>query len=400
MTSSVTAMLRLFAVGLALSGCQKRAAVVPPPVVPAETRTGSPNVDELWLRLDAEVTLANHQDWFDGLDYDPRVVSRVLVKLLKERVGACSQWDTEHCDSHHWGEDLEPGDDAGVEDECAAQRIFLENMYRLTDEDCVSEAESLVALPQVDLKDAPELLDLVVEFVPFDTAIDDYAWLAIHGRGTEADDALLKAIAANIGAQPESVRRKVYRVLAEQRVDPIVAMEAAFKLYEMARVEGDGGFQAWIERKTELEFLPRWTASASLEEVAFRVHMWGAGAASLPAQFVSRKGLTVRRIAHEDWGTMETLDPPVRTETSFPWSPEAEFPAPWDASNHAHPTAAPTTCNEHDKGGPTCAASIYGGWRSVAEVGVLTSVLFERQPKGGFKVLAVETTVWAPQCGL
>lgn len=358
-----------------LAACVKTVPSLPIPKPTTTTTDTEPDLEALWGHLRAEVTLENHTEWFASRPESPEAISALLMRLFEESVGACYEWIDETCDDHHHAtEPTDPTEDAGIEDECAAQIIFIEQAERITEDDRVAHAGRLALLPATDLANAAELLGIALTLVPFETAVEDYALLAVHDRGSEGDESLREAVEATIEVQPEPLRRRAYRALAMQRDDPLAAMWAAESLAAL----GDS------------QFLPRWTADASLDEVVFRMQMVGAFGRMLPAEFVSSRGMTVRKVVHADRGTLEHFEPPRETVKNLVWAPDAELPTPWDEQSHLHPTATRVKCSEEDNSA-RCRSEIDG---------VVTTVEFEAHAGEGFKVRRVEEQIDFPDCML
>lgn len=378
-TSRCRSALFLVLIGIP-AGCIKHTK--PPEHVPVPTakkvspRPSGPDVEALWQQMEAEITLANSTDWFDAITADPEVVSEVLIKLLDERVGPCSVWDTEVCDNHHFVEDPPPPpDNARIDDGCAAQMIFLQEADRLTAAARRKHADSLASLPAADLGNAKDLLEVALELAPFKTAIESYAWLAVHSRSDGEDEALLAAIEMTIVAQPKPIQRVVFRILVQQRDDPVAAKWAAESLFDLG----------------EPQFMPEWTVDASLKELAFWIHMYGTEVDNsfvsdetefdvVPASFISREGLTVRHIVHANIDTLEAYKTPQVTTKHTPWAEDTLFPAPWTKAD------LETSCN-------TQTLRCTGGLD-----GKDTTVYFAAEPGGGYKVREVAHTINFPAC--
>lgn len=343
---------------------------------PAPAPDFDAEVERVWSELEQQLTFGNRAEWFESRSEGADDISAALVRLLTESVGACYDWVAETCDHHHYAEaPSEPDEAAGIGDECAAQIIFVEQSHRITKKYRELHAEDLVLLPASDLGNAAELLKVSLDLVPFESHIEDYALLAVHARGEEGDGLLLSAAEELIEAQPASVRRTAFQVLAEQRNDPVVAMWAAESLAAL----GDSGS------------LPEWRADATLAEVAFQLHMFGSQDEEVPPDFVSRGGLTLQEVRRADAGTLEEFDPPQESKVVIPWGPAAKFPSPWDDADHLHRTAKPTRCEEDAPGGPRCRSKIDGE---------VTVVEFEAQTDGGFKVTRVFREFDFPNCML
>ncbi len=191
-------------------------------------------------------------------------------------------------------------------------------------------------------------------------------------RSRAAKTKLVEAVRAQIELQAEPVRRQAYRTLADQREDPVVAGWAAYALAEL----GDP------------QFIPQWRPGASLDEVAFQVHMAGTWLEELPAAFVSKRGLVSRRIVLGDRELLESFDPPWETVVHTAWGPNEAFVAPWGEDDHLDAAATYTRCEE-GREGPVCRSEIDGRRKTIG---------FEVQPGGGLKVRTVTVEVDIPNC--